>query len=478
MKKTFLFMCILLAGLLLLQLIPEGELFGIHIKTVRLFSDITKEDEIDAQKSETLAMLGLPEEYADSLSDEQLDSMKTELIQIQQSPLVENGAMNKFYDALLSIDTLSRPVRIAYFGDSFIEGDILTEDLRFLLQNEFGGCGVGFVDVEHPIANLRGSVRSNCSHFHTHVATDKEGFNKKYSGIDLIYAVPTDTIASLSLTARGRNASKRQDRFEYSAVYYVDNEDVEFTAMADGKKVSDIKSEVCGNVKVSHFSQSMKDVSWKFHLDCSKDSNIIQELPECIVFGSSAESPKGISLDNLSLRGNSGMMLSRVPEETLKAFLTLRHYDLIILGYGLNIASKKNANYDFYEDQMKMVINRIAKNSPQSSILIVGVGDRAQKTADGITTRPEIIQLNNAQIRMAKSLGCAFWNLYEVMKKRGGIKSMTEATPPQASKDYTHINYLGGEKVAHDFFDDLMRGFNHYRNNRNETDNDNIANVD
>ena len=36
-------------------------------------------------------------------------------------------------------------VRIAFLGDSFVEGDILTSDLREALQAKFGGRGVGFV---------------------------------------------------------------------------------------------------------------------------------------------------------------------------------------------------------------------------------------------------------------------------------------------------------------------------------------------
>ncbi len=38
---------------------------------------------------------------------------------------------------------MKRPVRIAYFGDSFIEADIFTADLREMLQQEFGGLRSG-----------------------------------------------------------------------------------------------------------------------------------------------------------------------------------------------------------------------------------------------------------------------------------------------------------------------------------------------
>ena len=47
------------------------------------------------------------------------------------------GGMDHFYAMLYSAKLQNRPVRIAYFGDSFIEGDIYTCDLREMLQEKF-----------------------------------------------------------------------------------------------------------------------------------------------------------------------------------------------------------------------------------------------------------------------------------------------------------------------------------------------------
>ena len=40
-------------------------------------------------------------------------------------------------------------LRIAFYGDSIIEGDLLTETLRARLQEEYGGHGVGLVPPNH-----------------------------------------------------------------------------------------------------------------------------------------------------------------------------------------------------------------------------------------------------------------------------------------------------------------------------------------
>ena len=55
--------------------------------------------------------------------------------------------MTPFYRALDELAQRPRQVRIAVFGDSFIEADILTADLRNMLQDKYGGCGVGFVTI-------------------------------------------------------------------------------------------------------------------------------------------------------------------------------------------------------------------------------------------------------------------------------------------------------------------------------------------
>ena len=74
-----------------------------------------------------------------------VDTCKTGMVCIEDYSDSTMRGMSRFYDALAQRASSRRPVRIAYFGDSFIEGDILTADLRAMLQSRFGGCGVGYV---------------------------------------------------------------------------------------------------------------------------------------------------------------------------------------------------------------------------------------------------------------------------------------------------------------------------------------------
>src|SRR5689334_20420684 len=56
-----------------------------------------------------------------------------------------------------------RKIRVAYFGDSMIEGDLISQTLRKGLQGVFGGYGVGFVPINSPVAKYRISAYTDCS---------------------------------------------------------------------------------------------------------------------------------------------------------------------------------------------------------------------------------------------------------------------------------------------------------------------------
>ena len=88
-------------------------------------------------------------------------------------------------------------------------------------------------------------------------------------------------------------------------------------------------------------------------------------------------------VDNFSTRGSSGQQLGNIPMSILRQYNRLRTYDLIVLQYGLNVASDKVMNYTYYKDAMKPIVERLKTAFPEASVLIVGVGDRENKDENG-----------------------------------------------------------------------------------------------
>ena len=79
--------------------------------------------------------------------------------------------------------------RLSVVGDSYIEGDIFTQDLREKLQTAYGGEGVGYVSMHTDFPGFRRSVRQGGKGWKTHMANKKAA--RKYLDLAEQYATPT-----------------------------------------------------------------------------------------------------------------------------------------------------------------------------------------------------------------------------------------------------------------------------------------------
>lgn len=71
--------------------------------------------------------------------------------------------LNYFFGSLKRVRKRKSKTRVAYFGDSMIEGDLISQTLRNALQSEFGGRGVGFVPTTSITSEFRRTIRQSFS---------------------------------------------------------------------------------------------------------------------------------------------------------------------------------------------------------------------------------------------------------------------------------------------------------------------------
>lgn len=100
-----------------------------------MLSDIRIKKEIAEPMDSDTLVLPLPVKPAF------VDTCKSGMVCIEEYADSAGRGMEYFYEALGKVSSLDRPVRIAYFGDSFIEADILTGDLREMLQKRLADVG-------------------------------------------------------------------------------------------------------------------------------------------------------------------------------------------------------------------------------------------------------------------------------------------------------------------------------------------------
>lgn len=359
------------------------------------------------------------------------------------------GGMNHFYAMLDQVKQLDRPVRIAYYGDSFIEADILTVDLRELLQEKFGGCGIGWIDCEKGTNGSRPTVSLESKGFEGYLPNQAH-FNQQAQGLNQKYYKAVQG-ATMHITAS--DFRKGASHWETVACFLAGEHPL--TVEADINKRTTTQRQTSrgsGTVERLLFSSpNMKEMNLTFK---GTSGNRL--------FGVALEGRQGVTVDNFGLRGNPGYTLSHVPVSTLKAFAAVRPYDLFIIHYGLNVVSDDNprAFYQKYIRRMKETISHLRSAYPQASILVFSVSDRSQRTGNGVQTMKAIHELSASQEFLASESKVSYFNLFEAMGGKGSMQTYVDNG--WANKDYTHINYEGGKRIARKIVDALLAGKENY----------------
>ena len=398
------------------------------------------------------------------------------------------GGMRHFYQALANAKKMNRPVRVAYYGDSFIEGDIFTADLRELLQDQFGGNGVGWVDCASQVHGFRTTVVHNFSGINEYEVV-KRPFKVTNQGIAQRYFTAAN---GAKINYKGSKVRHHLNAWD-KAIFYLRtdggltmrttiNGDTTLVNTVEGSQNLQIVEHKAPQAsKAAQTLQAPPSASEGATLDPSSDSKTI-EAPSGAVGGASAissvsysfsnigagtllygvafEGTKGVVVDNFSMRGSAGYTLSNIPAATLAQFAARRPYDLIVLHYGLNVANAKQANYSGYTRQMGEAIDHLRQAYPEASFLIVSMPDRDQRTDAGLRTMKGVEQLVAYQQIMASDHAVSFFNLFEAMGGRESMKGLVEQG--MANKDYTHINFKGGRHLARLLYDALMAGYHSY----------------
>jgi hypothetical protein len=355
-----------------------------------------------------------------------------------------HDALARFFGKLRDTESLGRPVHVAFMGDSFIEGDILVADFRTYMQGKYGGGGVGFVPVSSNVDQYRSTVRMKSEGWKTwSVLSDR---THRYTlPFTMFEAEKSDPAIRVSTTKRYR------DLWSSSVV----------SLISEGGLGSSVTLETGGKDSLTvHLGSESTMVSTRIADNLGKFRLRFADAEGIKVLGLTLDDVAGVSVDNFSLRGNSGLILQAMDSAECSAFNQIRPYDLIILEYGLNVASDSVRDYDWYAKGMENSVEHVRKCFPDADILLLGISDRGHMTGEGIATMPAVPALVAAQKKCARATGIAFWDTYRAM---GGRNSMVKWVKWKwAAEDYTHIGFKGGRILAGKLSDAFDHEYEYY----------------
>lgn len=447
MKYTGLLMFIVVGALLAMYLLPGVTVGGHVLRRVDILGDVRRATQ---PVTEPDSLLPPPPKVKPAF----VDTCRAGMTCIEDYSDSTLRGMTSFYRALDELAVQPRPVRIAYFGDSFIEADILTADLREMLQKRYGGCGVGFVTITSMTSGFRPTVRHSFGGWQSHSVMDSVFFDRSKQGVSGHYFIPNSG-AYVELRGQKTYASLL-DTCQRASIFFYNRGEVSLSVRVNrGEAVTETFQPIDDLQKMT-VEGNIGSVRWA-----------VERADSTLFYGLAMDGTSGITVDNFSLRGSSGLSLRSVPVWMMREFNEQRPYDLIILQFGLNVATERGRNYDRYIAGMQTTLQHLKSAFPQAGILVVSVGDRDYKTEDGdLRTMPGIKNLVRYQQNLAADESVAFWNMFEAMGGESSMAEMVHAKPSLANYDYTHINFRGGKHLAGLLYDALIYGKEQYDRRR------------
>ena len=336
-------------------------------------------------------------------------------------------------------------VRIAFMGDSFVEGDILTSDLREELQSRFGGRGAGFVSADIPFATVRKSIKRTSSNWKTYSVMKRKEATESVRERFFISGYLAEGRANATTRWQATNAFPNLDSCTRARILLISRD----TSRVEVTLCDTLRKEflIAGDERVRHID-----------IEAPADDIRIRVLEGNILcYGTSMETSGGVIVDNFSVRSNNGHAIFGTSATVNRQIDEILGYDLVVLQYGLNIMQQGQRVYAKYRDQLRDMIAYAERCFPNAAIVVLGVSDRWVKNADTGAYEPigSVDALTSYQRAAADSCKVAFWNTSRIMSSMGGMP--TFVSNGWAARDYTHINYAGGRRIARALSESILQ---------------------
>jgi len=360
--------------------------------------------------------------------------------------------------------------RIMHYGDSQIEGDRITSYIRNKLQLKFGGTGVGLRPAVQPYDYILSAVQThseNWTRYPIYGNVDSLVEHSRYGvmGAFSRYApLTSDTIpfkdsvvyeSELSISKSNISYLLTREYKQLRLFYGNSKRPVDFYLLAGGDTVYDgiLRQNLDYGMISVKLPDSTSQVTIKFSGWDSPD-----------IYGIDLGQASGITMDNIALRGSSGLIFTKADSlHSAKMYKDLNP-DLFILQFGGNVmpylqTQKSIKNYgQWFANQ----INRIKTLCPNAAVLVVGPSDMSTKKKDKFVTYENLPGVVDALKEAALSTGCGYWDMYQAMGGHNSMPGWVNAEPELARPDYVHFSERGAKLIANMFYNALLLEYNNY----------------
>lgn len=366
------------------------------------------------------------------------------------------NVLNKVFASLERLHKANESIHILHYGDSQIELDRISGYFRQALQENFGGNGVGLLPIVPLIQTtaVGQTVSDSLPRFVASGTMRQKLSHNRYG----IMAQMAELKGSVTLTYSCRDwkqVFEGTKKFSKIRLFLGNNKaDFRATLSVDGKdSVQVVPDETFG----------LTELSWtvpKFVSSCSLKLKGNAEL-----YGVSLESEKGVTVDNIPLRGSAGTFFTTISSSLLKETMSALNVPMIILEYGGNAVPSITSEMavENYKKEFGRQIRYLQNIYPDAFILVIGPADMSTKINGNLQTWPYVEEVIQAMKEVSLANGAAFWNMFDVMGGRNSMIQWVAHKPAWAAPDYIHFSPQGAKRIAEVFTETFMHYYEYYQ---------------
>jgi len=391
----------------------------------------------------------------DSIIKVRIDSISKTVYPIELSNISRADLYDFFLDAERCKED-SVLLRILHFGDSQLENDRMTSLLRYRLQKIFGGSGCGLVPAIPLYSGnptFREEYEGNWIRYTGFGKRDSMLEHDCYGIMSCFTSVPVpieDELPTLKFKfIKGRKASK----YSKLNLYLHSTADNGAIVMQFNYTISDTLTNIHQGYQVLSFKPPYESAKVEMQFDLAEGGRI---------YGIGFDSGSGIQVDNIAMRGSSGLEFTKSNRQTLDTMINDLNTGMIILQFGGNVVPYIT-NVNYYKIAFKRELSYIKELFPNVAILVIGPADMSTKKNGKFITYPTLEPVRDALRDAALESNCSFWDMYEAMGGENSIQNFVLAEPPLARTDYIHFSSKGANMMAVMFFDAMMLEYGRFK---------------
>ena len=318
-------------------------------------------------------------------------------------------------------------VRVLHYGDSQIEEDRMTQQIRESLQQRYGGSGVGLMPLAQTIPTR--TIRQQL-HMNGRLVQPAQG-PQRY----IVY---------------GPKRDQRKD-----GLYGIMGQVAEMNdSLVDGSE--SIMALCTPQDKKQRYNR------WQVFADStiaySFSGDTVRLSGRGKVYGLSQISDTGIIVDNIPMRGCLGLVFTKIDSAQIASFCHEQHVRLIIMQFGGNAIpfNQNPRTIGAIVRGLRDQVRYMQQCAPEASILFIGPSDMLTQTDGEWQTYPMVPYMDRMLHQMALKENIAYFSLFRWMGGEGSMKRWQEIG--LAGEDGIHFTRSGARKAGKAVAEWLLEG--------------------